>query len=95
MTAPYSPDLEGHADLRGLERQGGHLLTMNQPPRYLSFLLRLWQTGDQGQPVWRASLESPGNRERLGFADLGELFKFLEAQTHSPNDQEHARDLRQ
>jgi hypothetical protein len=47
---------------------------------YRSFLLRLWQAGNDGEPVWRASLESPLTGERLGFADLGELFACLEAQ---------------
>lgn len=67
---------------------------MNKQQRYLSFLLRLWQTDDQGQAVWRASLESPGSRERLGFASLDELFRFLETQTLSLDDQENARDLK-
>jgi hypothetical protein len=67
---------------------------MDKSTRYLSYLLRLWQTDDQGRPVWRASLESPGTHERLGFANLDELFKFLETQTLTPDDQEHTRDLR-
>jgi hypothetical protein len=65
---------------------------MNIPSRYLSYLLRLWQTDDQGQPVWRASLEYPGTRERQGFADLDELFKFLQTQTLSRAEQDHAQD---
>jgi hypothetical protein len=56
---------------------------MNRHPRYLSFLLRLWQTDDQGQPVWRASLESPGTGQRQGFASPQELFDFLCAQIDS------------
>ena len=47
-------------------------------PRYLSYLLRLWQTGSQ--PTWRASLESLTG-ERQGFAGLEELFAFLRSQT--------------
>ena len=53
---------------------------MNPSPRYLSYLLRLWQTQDQGQNLWRASLEKPGTGERQGFADLEELVQFLRAQ---------------
>ncbi|MBF6614271.1 MAG: hypothetical protein IVW55_14185 [Chloroflexi bacterium] len=46
--------------------------------RYLSYLLRLWQ--DRSPAVWRASLEDPQTRERLGFADIAQLFTFLEGQ---------------
>ena len=46
-------------------------------PRYLSYLLRLWETGDDREQIWRASLESPGSGKRRGFADLQELFDFL------------------
>jgi hypothetical protein len=53
---------------------------MKQPPGYLSYLLRLWQSGRKGKAVWRASLESPMTGERLGFANLKELFAFLETQ---------------
>jgi hypothetical protein len=49
--------------------------------RYLAYMLRLWQIGDEGKPTWRASLESPHTGERLGFASLDALVKFLEEQT--------------
>jgi len=48
--------------------------------RYLSYLLRLWQTCDGKTRIWRASLESPGSGERRGFADLKSLFDFLSAE---------------
>jgi hypothetical protein len=48
---------------------------------YYSYLLRLWQTGNDSERIWRASLETPGSGERRGFASLRELFDFLEAQT--------------
>lgn len=48
---------------------------------YLSYLLRLWRVSDEDNPVWRASLQSPQTGERIGFASLNELFKFLRAQT--------------
>lgn len=59
-----------------------------QHPDYLAYLLRLWQVNggngpsDSGnpKPVWRASLEDPSTRERIGFAGLEELFDFLKAQ---------------
>jgi hypothetical protein len=60
---------------------------VKQQPRYLSYLLRLWQEGSgspQGDaPMWRASLERPQHGERLGFATLPDLFAFLEKETGS------------
>ncbi len=55
--------------------------------RYLSYLLRLWETDDDGDLIWRASLETPGSRERLGFANLNDLFDFLRDQTASPSSE--------
>jgi hypothetical protein len=46
--------------------------------RYISYLLRLWQTRSEGKLIWRASLESPHTGERQGFINLGDLFAFLE-----------------
>ena len=45
--------------------------------RYLSFLLRLWQTQDGTRSIWRASLEDPRSGECRGFADLEQLCVFL------------------
>ena len=42
-----------------------------------SYLLRLWPTGSDGQQVWRASLENVRTGERMGFANLEQLFVFL------------------
>ncbi len=55
----------------------------DQPPeleqrRYISYLLRLWQTGNNRECAWRTSLESAHTGERRGFANLAELFAFLE-----------------
>lgn len=55
--------------------------------RYLSYLLRLWQTSDGEKQIWRASLESPGTDERRGFASLADLFDFLLAQAESQSEQ--------
>ena len=52
--------------------------------RYLSYMLRLWQTSSDGEQIWRASLESPGTGERQGFAGLKDLFDYLEAQIDQP-----------
>ena len=52
--------------------------------RYQSYMLRLWQTSNDGEQIWRASLESPGTGERRGFAGLKDLFNYLEAQIDQP-----------
>ena len=49
--------------------------------RYLSYLLRLWQTERDGALIWCASLESPTTGERHGFVELAELTAFLEQET--------------
>ncbi len=54
---------------------------MNEQQRYLSYLLRLWQTSDGEAHVWRASLQTPGTGERRGFANVQDLLDFLLAQT--------------
>jgi hypothetical protein len=46
--------------------------------RYESYLLRLWESDEAGQLIWRASLESTDTGERRGFADLSSLFAYLE-----------------
>ena len=47
---------------------------------YRSYLLRIWQAPVEGELVWRASLQSPHTRERKGFANLKDLFTFLEGE---------------
>jgi hypothetical protein len=57
---------------------------MTEQRRYRAYLLRLWRAdGDDGRPVWRASLEDARTGERRGFADLARLLTFLEEQTDS------------
>lgn len=63
-----------------------------EPQRYLSYLLRLWQTGGDKEQGWRASLEVPGTGERQGFASLQALFDFLEAQIESQKGQKRRSD---
>ena len=46
---------------------------------YRSYLLRLWRVGP-GEAAWRASLESPHTGELTGFANLEDLFAFLETE---------------
>ena len=57
-----------------------------EPQRYLSYLLRLWQTTSGGELVWRASLEDSRTGDRMGFANLDALFAFLRQQTGVKSD---------
>jgi len=54
---------------------------MNKRAEYHSYLLRIWQTSNGEKSVWSASLEKPGTNERLGFANLEALFRFLKDET--------------
>ena len=46
---------------------------------YAAYLLRLRRSDQAGQPIWRASLESPHDARRLDFANLEALIAFLRA----------------
>ena len=59
------------------------LRSSKEPPDYLSYLLRLWRVSED-KTVWRASLESSYTGERKGFADINDLFDFLQAQISTP-----------
>jgi hypothetical protein len=48
---------------------------------YHAYLLRLWKVQAPEAPVWRSSLEEPGNGMKKTFASLATLFAFLEEQT--------------
>jgi hypothetical protein len=48
---------------------------------YQAYLVRLWRVRSRGKWVWRTTLESPHTAERQVFADLPELFAYLERQT--------------
>jgi hypothetical protein len=63
----------------------------NQPERYLSYLLRMWQEGSGDSPLWRASLESPQSDELQGFAGLDELFDFLREQISTLHENHNTR----
>ena len=57
-----------------------HLL--RAPGTYHAYLVRLWQ--EHPQAPWRASAQSVETGETMHFADLGQLFAFLQAQA-APN----------
>jgi hypothetical protein len=58
---------------------------MKKQQRYISYLLRLWQVRHDGEPVWRASLESPRTGKQHGFARLTDLVAFLETKMSGGN----------
>ena len=58
--------------------------------RYVSYLLRLWQTQQEGALIWRASLEQASTGERRGFTSLADLFAVLEQET-APVDEDEPR----
>lgn len=51
---------------------------------YLAYMLRLWSSEQDGNPVWRASLENAHDSERHVFADMESLIAFLLARTEEP-----------
>ncbi|MBN1891134.1 MAG: hypothetical protein JW850_24265 [Thermoflexales bacterium] len=59
---------------------------MKSSGTYLSYLLRLWRSGPDEQAPWRASLECPLTGERQGFANLRDLFAFLESVVHKSQE---------
>ena len=55
----------------------------DEPLAYRVYVLRSWQVGlasDCDAAVWRFSLEDPITRQRLGFADVEALTRFLVAE---------------
>ena len=64
---------------------------MNKEQRYLSYLLRLWETERGGEGIWCASLQDPHTGERKGFASLKDLFTFLEEEIGRARDQPTAK----
>lgn len=60
---------------------------MNDRCRYLSYMLRMWETDDGESRIWRASLETPGSGERRGFADLQSLMDFLAHQAERQDEE--------
>lgn len=45
---------------------------------YRAWLVRMWPVCRDGQTIWRASAEDAHTGERRAFADLPQLFAFLE-----------------
>lgn len=51
---------------------------------YRSFLLRLWQVEQNGDWIWRCSLEETGTGRHKQFVNLDGLFGYLNAETGGP-----------
>jgi hypothetical protein len=58
----------------------------NDRNRYFTFLLRLWteNSGAGGAACWRATLEDGRSGEKVGFANLEQLFTHLMQLTEGP-----------
>jgi hypothetical protein len=55
---------------------------------YISYLLRLWQARDDGETIWRASLESAHSSQSWGFTSLAALYSFLDKLTRGGDEGE-------
>jgi len=53
--------------------------------KYLAWMLRITQNGSGKDQVWRASLEDPHSRERVGFETLEALYDFIQQSLSSPD----------
>ena len=59
-----------------------------EPSRYFSYLIRIWEARTNDKHTWRASLERPGLKERLGFSNIEELFAFIKDDVGSKDSNE-------
>ncbi len=59
---------------------------------YVSYLLRLWQAQNNGDWVWRASLECSQSDRQWFFANLDDLLMFVRRQTSEHSNFEEADD---
>lgn len=57
---------------------------MANEQRYLAYMVRLWAVHDNGDLVWRASVENAHTGERHALAGLAELFDFMQAAIEPP-----------
>lgn len=52
-------------------------MAADHPAGYRAFLLRLWRADNDGQPVWRLTLEEAGTRQQHHFHGVDALQAFL------------------
>jgi hypothetical protein len=53
---------------------------------YLAYLIRLRKVETENGPAWRVVLEDAHSTQRWGFADLPELYRFLNKKTAAALD---------
>ena len=53
--------------------------------QYRAYILRLWTADSKRSAEWQASLEDPQTGNRIGFANLEELFLYLMEQNGRAN----------
>ena len=75
--------------LKALEKVLPAMAMTDSRRRYTAYLLRLWQVTNMEGTEWRASLESPHNRKRIGFTSLDELIDFLRRETGEVMDSDN------
>ena len=61
--------------------------------RYRSYLVRLWRSESDDSSTWHASTEDTLTGERKNFADIKQLFCFLEQQTYQPPASDTAQSI--
>lgn len=54
-----------------------------EPLSSLVYVVRLWRTSVEGQPVWRVLAQNSVTEERHVFASLEDFFAFFEEQTRA------------
>jgi hypothetical protein len=54
-----------------------------------SYVMRVWKSERDGDPVWHASLHNPHTDERYTFADLAVLLCFLKRKTEENSWEDH------
>ena len=52
----------------------------NDTRGYRAYLVRFWDAGSPGAPLWRVSVQDVQTGERRGFPDLASLVAFLSEQ---------------
>jgi hypothetical protein len=72
---------EGQYNNAKLARAAAEALASQMSGQKTEAVERLNRIAYGEPPLWRASLESPQDGERLGFASLLDLFAFLESET--------------
>lgn len=49
-----------------------------QQSNYQSYMIRIWYVENEGEMLWRATLESASTGERVGFSSIQGLLDYLD-----------------